>query len=702
MPVVFFTNLALLGGLAALAIPILIHLLIKRKKQRLRFSTLQFFVKKEEQASKRRMLRNWLLLALRILLVTSLVLAFARPFTRMAPALTNQTKRIGIFVLDRSASMRATVRGETAWSRALSQARAALREFKANDQVAIVTCSAGAETFSGFNPPAAIARLLDGLAPEFTSGDLAEGLRKALKLASTIEANAAATIYVVSDLQKSGSQDLPSVAVPAEIEVKLLNGGELFASNVAIADLRLEGQVKPQAQITLQSFSDEDHPGMALSLVVDGQEIVNTSIALKAGASTNLVLALPAFKPGWHSAEARLVTSDALKADDIRSHAFFIPEPLRVLCVETKSSARIHEQDSFFVGSALQPDAEPGTSLPALFTVEIIDPPALGGKLAAAKRSSGHAVVVLPALRQIPANAGEVLSAYVQNGGGLLLFLGEGVSANRYNAEFRDLLPWPLDSVESRANAGWHIDTFEKNSLMFAAFRSAGTATLRIPEFNRRFRVSPISFGGAASTLAAFDDALPLIASRRVGAGRVVLMNTSADASWSDWPKRKSFVPWLHGTVLYLAGRSSSEAMQPSRLFTAGDEAEIILGPQWKGRSLVFQRVGAKGEFVVADEEGRLPSLNLGTPGSYVVRDSQGLEVQRWAVNPPPRESDLLALSPKEFQKQLVRVKDTGPVNLEASLFGVAKTEREWWRVLLLASLCLLFAEVFLANRTRA
>lgn len=58
MPAVFFTNMALLSGLAALAIPILIHLLLKRKKQRLRFSTLQFFVKQDERASKRRKLRH--------------------------------------------------------------------------------------------------------------------------------------------------------------------------------------------------------------------------------------------------------------------------------------------------------------------------------------------------------------------------------------------------------------------------------------------------------------------------------------------------------------------------------------------------------------------------------------------------------------------------------------------------------------------
>ena len=46
-----FANAALLGGLLALAVPILIHLLLKQKKKRLRFSTLQFFLKRDEQTT---------------------------------------------------------------------------------------------------------------------------------------------------------------------------------------------------------------------------------------------------------------------------------------------------------------------------------------------------------------------------------------------------------------------------------------------------------------------------------------------------------------------------------------------------------------------------------------------------------------------------------------------------------------------------
>src|SRR5580765_4179381 len=82
MPGMLFTNALMLAGMAALAIPVLIHLLLKRKLKRLPFSTVQFFQKHDEQSSRRRKLRNWLLLALRLLVVTLLVAAFARPYLR--------------------------------------------------------------------------------------------------------------------------------------------------------------------------------------------------------------------------------------------------------------------------------------------------------------------------------------------------------------------------------------------------------------------------------------------------------------------------------------------------------------------------------------------------------------------------------------------------------------------------------------------
>ena len=69
-------------------------------------------------------------------------------------------------------------------------------------------------------------------------------------------------------------------------------------------------------------------------------------------------------------------------------------------------------------------------------------------------------------------------------------------------------------------------------------------------------------------------------------------------------------------------------------------------------------------------------------------------------MNLPAQESELAALTPGEFQQQLVRDQIPQSAPLAASLFGQTSNQKELWRVLLLAVVVLLFVELLLANRT--
>jgi len=117
-------------------------------------------------------------------------------------------------------------------------------------------------------------------------------------------------------------------------------------------------------------------------------------------------------------------------------------------------------------------------------------------------------------------------------------------------------------------------------------------------------------------------------------------------------------------------------------------------------RQFKFQRPGEKEIVVTADDQGRLRDLDLAMPGIYTLRDQSGQELQRLAVNLPAQESELTALSPNEFQQQLVRDQTPRPTPLAASLFGQTSNQKELWRVLLMAVVVLLFVELLLANRT--
>src|SRR5260221_7480976 len=126
---------------------------------------------------------------------------------------------------------------------------------------------------------------------------------------------------------------------------------------------------------------------------------------------------------------------------------------------------------------------------------------------------------------------------------------------------------------------------------MFAPFRRPGNGNLALPEFSRRCTLAASS---GSSTPAQFGDRFPAIVSRAVGGGKVVLINSSADTAWTDWPKHKTYVPWLHGLCFSLATRAGAIQIRTSPHWLAGEEPDSFHDSTAYGQGLLFFRVGAR------------------------------------------------------------------------------------------------------------
>ncbi|MBI3415537.1 MAG: VWA domain-containing protein, partial [Verrucomicrobia bacterium] len=264
-----FANAALLGGLLALGVPILIHLLLKQKKKRLRFSTLQFFLKRDEQSTQKRTLRNLLLLAMRLLLFALLVFAFARPYFPEAQTPGGgQKRRDVVFVLDRSASMQATGVDGMRWGAAKETIRKILSELKADDRAALIGCAAHTDVISPFAPATVVSKVLSDLQPTAGASDIAAGLQQAVRLFDFDDRSRTPTIYVVSDLQRSSIKDLVSHPLPQEAEVKVLNVGDLFTPNIALTDLLLEGEIVSRPRAVVANYSEEESNGLKATCLI--------------------------------------------------------------------------------------------------------------------------------------------------------------------------------------------------------------------------------------------------------------------------------------------------------------------------------------------------------------------------------------------------------------------------------------------------
>ncbi len=699
-----FTNLTMLVGLGALAIPILIHLLLRQRKRRLRFSTLRFFDRQDEQSTQRRKLRNLLLLAMRLLLLALLVLAFARPFFPTGQAAgSSQQRRLAVLVVDRTASLQASDGASPRWPRLREAVRRILAGLGPEDRAALISCGTRCDLLCGTAPPEVATRLFEPLQPGCGAASLGEGLGLAKQVVASAGGGYVPTVYVVSDLQASSCRNLSAFPLPAQLEVRPVPIGDVLAPNLAVASLAIETQGPEQPHTIIANFAAEDTKTVKLTLTIDEKEILARPVTLATTGVTRVDLTLPRLQPGWHSGTVRLEGADSLALDNARYDAFFIPQPVRALVVETRPGKRIFEEESYFVTRALDPMQGTTNAGFARFELVKVSAEVLARQLAPRKDESAIDLVILPGLKEIPSGLARSLAAFVEAGGGLLLFVGDDVNPSRYNTEFRDLLPAQLGHVE-RNNSDtpdqrWHLEEYDLFSPVFSVFRRPNSGNLALPEFTRRFTL--ITNQGVTVPARFGDDTLA-IATRALGRGRVALVNTSADTAWTDWPKHRTFVPWLHSLCHWLAPRASAEPARTASHLSATDDADIALGGPAGRQSFRVVRPGKAETNAVADASGRLRNLDFGQPGIYSIRDRAGVEVQRVAVNVPGEESDLTALTPAEFQRQLTRLPEAQRDTLAAGLFGDKDGQKELWRFFLLAVLVLLFAEVFVANRSYA
>lgn len=688
----------MLGGLAAIAAPILIHLLLRRKSQRMKFSTVQFFAKQDEQSIRRRKLRNLFLLATRVLLFALIALAFARPLFPGGAEVVAAERRQLVILLDTSASMQAEGPDGAQWTRALAAAQKELGELKMDDRAALVTCSTRAEIINEFAPAAVILKRLQEIQPSYGSARLDEGLRQVSKVLATANPAHKIDVCIVSDLQRSGCETIGNTSLPNDVAVRMVDLGERFIPNIAVNGLQLEATDESGPHATVTSFSDETIRA-GYRVMVDGQEVFTGAATVNPGGTTNIPLAIPVLAPGWHSAQFELEGKDALKADDIAYATIFVPRPIHGLVVEPRRVAQVFLEESYFVATALNPTRTESQPSLSGFTYEKTTHERLRFELKPEPGQSAIQYILLPGVKNLPTDAITPLHEFVRGGGGLILFLGPGTSPLAL-ARLGDLLPAQIGKVESlrELEPGWHLGRFDPTAPMFADFREPASGNLSLPEFTQRFSIKP---GPGSSVVANFEDGMPLIVARAVGEGRVVVVNTSADTAWTDWQKHKSFVPWLHATAGYVASSDQTHQRETMPAFVSGTELPLAANEalELKKQTLKLQRVGGKEVSFLTDDDRVAQELLLERPGIYILRDGTGRELRRLAANLPSGESELSALPPIEVEQQVVRSAETTPQILAAGLFGDPSLGRELWRVLLICALALLLLEPVLANR---
>jgi len=315
----------------------------------------------------------------------------------------------------------------------------------------------------------------------------------------------------------------------------------------------------------------------------------------------------------------------------------------------------------------------------------------------------------------LTAGEARLLATYVTGGGNLVIFLGDRVQPDRYNAELGGdrpggvrLLPARLGNVVDRPET--RLDPLGYRHPIVEAFRGrerAGLLTAPVMKHVRLVRPER-SRAQVALALASGD---PLVVEEPIGRGRVVLVATSADATWNYLPLWPSYVPLVQETLNFLIGgqvqRRNVVVGEPltGTLPSSADEASLVVRDP-RGRSEPVQprreldlNVWSYGDTLVSG------IYSVGRTERSEARQTPPADsrTEAFAVNVDPAESDLAALSAEQLRDEvwpgIPFVHQTTWQDTEPPVFGRPRRASPWAKDLLCGVIVLLLFETFLARR---
>ncbi|MDQ6675910.1 MAG: BatA domain-containing protein [Acidobacteriota bacterium] len=658
---------AFFTALAALGLPVYIHLLKRHKTTPTPFSSLMFFEKRTQSSVKHRRLQYLLLFSLRTLFLLLLVLAFARPALRSTSLVSASSSRNVVIAVDNSFSMREGSR----FAMAKADAQKLLAGLHGSDSAQILSFAAQTHLLTDLTQDRAKPRTaLDSIEPADSASSYADLTRQLRVLAQPLRGPL--EVHLFSDMQKSS---MPASFTDLELapNIKLIPHA---AARQTIPNFAVAGVIAPRhiydpkrARI-LAAVSGFNTPAKRLNatLFLNGKSAGYREADVPANGRVQVEFSNFEAPYGLTRGEIRINSADGFPQDD---HFFFSTErsdPRPALFVHDSRDPRAF----LYFRTALESSNEPA------FTLTAATP-----EQAAALAPAKYAFIVLSDLPPLTRGLESNLREYVRNGGSVLELLGRQ-SGGRGTVALTDL---PLSGARFEVPEGGRFQNVTSLDSSHPAIRRANRW-----EAVKFFQTVPVE-PGTARVIARLASGAPLFLEQAYGEGRVMVFTSPLDNIANDFPLSAAFVPFVEQTTHYLGGID-----ERSSTYTAGSYLDLRTGGEKAG---AVEVIGPDGQRALSlSEAAKAQGVTLSSAGFYDVRRPNG-QRELAAVNPDRKESNL-EIMPEETI-QLWRNTGAGAPATNSDTGGArSRTEPRtidlWWYVLL-AALSLAIAESVIGNR---
>ncbi len=674
-----FLNPYFLFGLLAIAVPIIIHLFNFRRYKKVYFTNVRFLKEVQQETKKKSQLRHLIVLALRILAIASLVLAFAQPYIPLSQNTTNPqaVNYISIY-LDNSLSMQAEGGRGSLLEEAKVKASEIISAYRSADHYQLLTNDFEARHRQFLTREEFLAMLREvELSPVCRS--LTEVARRQAESFSETPGSSHIA-YLISDFQKATTK-LALFNPDTSHAYYLIPVRSNKSDNLSVDSCWFESPVhllgqKVKLFVSVKNNAAVIAEKVPLKLTINGTQKAVSSLDIAPGSTANTIITYVDKEPGIHHGLIE-ITDSPVTFDDKFYFSYDIQTSVPVLCING-------QQSNVFLNSLL---AEDSAFSFHNVSVNQVDYNSL----------ASYNLIILNEIPEVSSGLSEELQKFVDNGGHLLIAPAEKMDIRNYqsfltllNSNYYTVLnKLPQKIVEINLQHPVYSDVFE-----------SVPQNIDLPQVVSYFSMSRLS-RSAQDYLMKLQNGEPFLSVQDCGSGKVFLLSVPLRAEYSNFPKHALFVPtiykiammsWMQSRLYYIIGRDQQVEV-PTML---NDEKDMVLKlKNTAGNDEVIpqlQNYNGHITLVLNDQ--------VRNHGNYIL--SNNGPVTGLAFNYSKDESDMKCYSPEEITAFIDKnnLKNTKLLEGKAKSLSVVVSELnqgiKLWKTFVLLALLFLALEVVL------
>jgi len=672
-----FVNPLFLLGLLAVSIPVIIHLFNFRRFRKVYFTNVRFLRELKQETQKKSRLRHLVVLALRMLAIVSLVMAFAQPYIPFSESRKPRASGnvVSIFV-DNSFSMEAMGPDGTLLEEARRKAREIVSAYQPSDRFQLLT-----NDFEGKHQRLVTREefllMLNEVKPSPSVRTMKEIVSRQDDILKT-EGKTEKTAFIISDFQKSvfkTFEDIPASGFQRYLLPLKANTRENVYIDSCWFELPLQqtGQTST-LNVRVRNKSDKSLEKIPVKLSINGTQKAVATISLSEGGAGEIKIPFTIYQPGFQQAVVE-VTDYPVTYDDKFFLSFEVTSSIKVLTINGGAENRylnaLFGQDSTV---RMQNVNEKSLDYSALQNFNLL---------------------ILNELPDISSGLNQELRRYVDNGGTLAVFPAKSADIVSYNnllAQAGCPVYMAVDTSNSKVITLNETDPVFRN--VFDQEPGRLPQNLELPLISQYY---PIASKAVTLTVPVMKmlNGRDFLVETNSGKGKMYQFAAPLDAGFSNFQQQALFVPVLYNIALM--------SRPPAFLYSIiGKDEAVWLNVPSPASDKVFRLKSESGDFEIIPEIHRTGNgINLyardqvKNAGNYFLMNGPAA-IASLSFNYNRDESDLQCLTRDEISAMISKLKDPSVSILETKNKPVDQLLSEinngislWKWFVILALMCL-------------